>query len=115
MAYGILFGVSPTLVADTFGLGGFSQNWGFMTLGPAAFSELFNLIYGTIYDSHSVPNARGKLQCTEGRVCYRSAYIVTLVGSLAATVFTLWCIRHRHVKEAKLKHEEDEFDDDHIE
>ena len=86
-----------------------------MTLGPAAFSELFNLIYGTIYDNHSVPNARGKLQCTEGRECYRNAYLVTLAGSLVATVFTLWCIQHRHMKEAKLRREEDEFDDDHIE
>ena len=115
MAYGILFGVAPTLVADTFGLGGFSQNWGFMTLGPAAFSELFNLIYGSIYDSHSVPNQKGKLECREGRDCYKFAYLVTLIAALVAMVITLWCIKHRHMKEQKLKRQEEEFDDDHIE
>lgn len=46
MAYGFLFGVYPTLVAECFGVHGLSQNWGCMTVAPIAFSNLFNLLYG---------------------------------------------------------------------
>ena len=115
MAYGILFGVSPTLVADTFGVGGLSQNWGFMTLAPAFFGEAFTLIYGLTLDAHSKTDDKGHSICKDGKSCYRVAYAVTLVGSVIAMTITLWCIRHRHIKEAKLRKQEEENDDDHIE
>ncbi|ESU07297.1 hypothetical protein FGSG_01930 [Fusarium graminearum PH-1] len=54
LAYGFLFGVSPSLVAETFGVGGLSQNWGFITMAPVFSSNIFNLFYGKIYDAHSV-------------------------------------------------------------
>src|SRR5688572_22971956 len=34
LGYGFLFGVFPSIVAETFGIRGLSQNWGFMTLSP---------------------------------------------------------------------------------
>lgn len=115
MAYGVLFGVSPTLVADTFGTGGLSQNWGFMTLGPAVFSEVFNLIYGKIYDAHSDKGASKHSKCAAGKDCYKIAYMVTFIAGLIGMAVTLWCIRHRHVKESRLRKEEEGMDEDHIE
>ena len=38
LGYGFLFGVFPSIVAETFGIKGLSQNWGFMTLAPVQVS-----------------------------------------------------------------------------
>jgi len=46
VAYGFLFGVYPSLVAETFGVHGLSQNWGCMTLAPVISGNIFNLLYG---------------------------------------------------------------------
>ncbi|KAL9632399.1 MAG: hypothetical protein Q9164_005339, partial [Protoblastenia rupestris] len=54
LAYGFLFGCFPALVAETFGVHGLSQNWGCMTLAPVVSGNIFNLLYGRIYDRHSV-------------------------------------------------------------
>ncbi|KAM0380376.1 hypothetical protein ACHAPK_000973 [Fusarium culmorum] len=110
LAYGFLFGVSPSLVAETFGVGGLSQNWGFITMAPVFSSNIFNLFYGKIYDAHSVVGKNGELSCLDGLQCYRSAYWVTLLSCCAGTGITLWAIRHRHAKHQRAMnkgHEED--------
>lgn len=48
LAYGILFGVFPSIVAETFGIHGLSQNWGLMTLSPVISGNVFNLFYGSV-------------------------------------------------------------------
>ncbi|KAF0643463.1 hypothetical protein FPSE5266_09149 [Fusarium pseudograminearum] len=110
LAYGFLFGVSPSLVAETFGVGGLSQNWGFITMAPVFSSNIFNIFYGKIYDAHSVVGKDGELSCLDGLQCYRSAYWVTLLSCCAGTGITLWAIRHRHAKHQRAMnkgHEED--------
>lgn len=47
VAYGFLFGVYPSLVAETFGVNGLSQNWGCMIFAPVIAGNIFNLLYGT--------------------------------------------------------------------
>ncbi|KAL8826350.1 MAG: hypothetical protein Q9170_007439 [Blastenia crenularia] len=103
LGYGFLFGVYPSLVAETFGINGLSQNWGAMTLSPIVFGNIFNLLYGHIYDSHSY-NHDGQKTCPDGLECYRVAYWVTFAGSLTALGISLWSIRHAYVKKAKAKH-----------
>ncbi|KAJ5093644.1 hypothetical protein N7456_009505 [Penicillium angulare] len=93
VAYGFLFGVFPALTAHTFGIGGLSQNWGTMTLAPVLSGNVFNLIYGTVYDRHSVAGPEGENQCPDGLLCYRSAYYVTLFSGLCGVVVCLWSIR----------------------
>lgn len=100
VAYGFLFGVYPSLVAATFGINGLSQNWGSMTLSPIVFGNIFNLLYGHIYDSHSYIHD-GHRTCPEGLGCYRMAYWVTFGGSLLAVGISLWSIRHARVKQIK--------------
>lgn len=101
-AYGMLFGVYPSLVAHTFGVHGLSQNWGTMTLAPVISGNIFNLIYGRIYDSHSVVDDKtGDRECLEGQNCYSSAFWMTLVssvGALALSLYTIWY-------EKKVQHE----------
>lgn len=93
-AYGMLFGVYPSLVAHTFGVHGLSQNWGTMTLAPVISGNIFNLIYGRIYDSHSVVDEKtGDRMCLQGRDCYVGAFWMTLVssiGALALSLYTIW-------------------------
>ena len=101
LAYGFLFGVYPSLVAESFGVNGLSQNWGSMTLSPIIFGNLFNLIYGRIYDRHSIILPGGQRDCKEGLYCYRDAYFVTLGASLIGVLISLWSIHHDWV--AKLK------------
>ena len=101
LAYGFLFGVYPALVAETFGVQGLSQNWGTMTLAPIIFGNIFNLIYGNIYDRHSLILPDGQRVCKDGLYCYRNAYFVTLGASLVGVGLSLWCIHHDWVAELK--------------
>ncbi|KAM3502048.1 hypothetical protein MY11210_009186 [Beauveria gryllotalpidicola] len=101
IAYGLLFGAFPSIVAETFGLHGLSQNWGFIALAPVFSSNIFNLIYGSILDHHSVFDPSGERSCHEGLECYRSAYGITFASCLVGVTITIWIIRHQYV--AKLK------------
>ncbi|KIW39487.1 hypothetical protein, variant 3 [Exophiala oligosperma] len=95
-AYGMLFGVFPSLVAHCFGVHGLSQNWGTMTLAPVISGNIFNLLYGRIYDGHSIRNEAGDMECLQGRVCYSSAYWVTFVAAILGVGCCLWSIWHEY-------------------
>ena len=101
LAYGFLFGVYPALVVETFGIGGLSQNWGTMTLAPIPFGNLFNLVYGRIYDRHSIIGEDGARDCREGLQCYRNAYLVTTVASVIGVGISLWSIRYDYAGKAR--------------
>ncbi|KAI1821883.1 MFS general substrate transporter [Xylaria intraflava] len=95
LGYGFLFGVFPSIVAESFGVHGLTQNWGFMTLAPVVTGNIFNLFYGFILDEHSVIESDGKRRCEEGINCYRPAYVVTLLSCLLGLGVTLWVIWHQ--------------------
>ncbi|ETI19546.1 hypothetical protein G647_09380 [Cladophialophora carrionii CBS 160.54] len=107
LAYGILFGVYPSLVAHCFGVHGLSQNWGTMTLAPVVSGNVFNLLYGKIYDAHSVKNDQeGHMECLLGNQCYRSAYWVTFGAAVLGVLCCGWSIWHENqVHKAKAKEE----------
>lgn len=92
LAYGFLFGVFPSLVAHTFGIGGLSQNWGVMTLAPVFSGNVFNLLYGNFYDKHSVVEPNGDRDCPDGLGCYQAAYYVTFFSGIAGVAVCLWSI-----------------------
>ena len=107
LGYGILFGVGPALVVDAFGITGLSQNWGVMTLAPILFGNIFNLIYGDIYDSHSITLPNGSKDCPDGYECYRMAYLVTMCASVLGVLLAIWSIRHDYVGKLKKGRERD--------
>lgn len=95
LGYGLLFGVFPSIVAESFGIRGLSQNWGFITLAPVASSNIFNIFYGRTYDSHSSVNSDGETVCLDGLGCYKPAYWVTLVSCFLGLVVSLALILHQ--------------------
>ncbi|KAI0014286.1 MFS general substrate transporter [Xylariaceae sp. FL0662B] len=95
LGYGFLFGVFPSIVAESFGIHGLSQNWGFMTLSPVLSSNVFNLFYGAVFDAHSVVGPDGASACADGIECYRAAYAATLAACGLGLVLTLWVIWHQ--------------------
>lgn len=98
LGYGFLFGVFPSIVAETFGIKGLSQNWGFMTLAPAFSGNIFNLFYGAVFDSHSIVREDGDRYCPDGIDCYKNAYFVTLAACGVGLAVTLSTIRHQHLQ-----------------
>jgi hypothetical protein len=108
VAYGFLFGVFPSLVAHTFGIGGLSQNWGAMTMAPVLSGNIFNMLYGSIYDKHSVVGPDGERDCPDGLGCYQAAYYTTFFSGLAGIVVCLWSITREkriHAHNKKVEHE----------
>lgn len=108
LAYGFLFGVFPSVVAHTFGISGLSQNWGVMSLAPVLSGNIFNLLYGAIYDHHSIIGPQGQRDCSEGLQCYRSAYWMTFFSGLTGMCVSLYCIwqeRQIHGKGGRRKSE----------
>lgn len=110
LGYGFLMGVFPSIVAETFGIRGLSQNWGFMTLAPVISGNIFNLFYGTTYDAHSVKRPGGESICMEGLRCYRSAYTMTFVACVGGIVVTLLTIRHQYIVRLAEQKKADEDD-----
>ncbi|EXJ82499.1 hypothetical protein A1O3_06312 [Capronia epimyces CBS 606.96] len=111
LAYGVLFGVYPTLVAHCFGVHGLSQNWGTMTLAPVISGNVFNLLYGRIYDAHSVRNDEGHMECLAGKSCYRSAYWITFGAAVLGVGCCLWSIWHEYKVHQVKKSKEDQRSD----
>lgn len=95
LGYGFLFGVFPSLTAESFGIRGLSQNWGFMTLAPVVSSNVFNIFYGQTYDAHTILRPNGERTCMEGLECYKSAYWVTFCACILGATVSLWTIRHQ--------------------
>jgi MFS family permease len=108
LAYGFLFGVMPSVVAHTFGIAGLSQNWGIMSLAPVISGNIFNLLYGAIYDHHSIIGREGQRDCSEGLQCYQSAYYLTFFSGLAGmavSLYAIWQERQIHGKPGRRKSE----------
>lgn len=110
LAYGFLFGVFPSIVAETFGIRGLSQNWGFMMLAPVVSGNVFNLLYGRIYDHHSIVEPDGTRSCDDGIACYRGAYTVTATANALGLILTLYIIHHQRARYLKGKDKLDEED-----
>ncbi|KAL1842624.1 hypothetical protein VTJ49DRAFT_4672 [Mycothermus thermophilus] len=101
LGYGFLFGVFPSITAESFGIHGLSQNWGAMTLAPAISGNVFNLLYGAVFDSHTVIGEDGQRYCPVGITCYRNAYLLTLAACGAGIAVTLFTIQYQYRQRLK--------------
>ncbi|UZJ55249.1 hypothetical protein CBS101457_004569 [Exobasidium rhododendri] len=94
LMYGTLFGLCPVLTFEWFGLRHFSQNWGIISLSPVLAGNIFNLLFGRIYDSH-VPKEGHTHICPDGEECFRSVFQITEVAALIALLLAFTIIYRR--------------------
>ncbi|CAD6901141.1 unnamed protein product [Tilletia controversa] len=94
LMYGTLFGISPSLAFEWFGMKHFSQNWGIVSLSPVVAGNVFNILFGRVFDAH-VPADAPSHQCPYGEECYRSVFVVTTVCCLVAAVLSVVLIIRR--------------------
>ncbi|WVW79010.1 hypothetical protein I302_100973 [Kwoniella bestiolae CBS 10118] len=120
LAYGALFNVMPMLVLEWFGMKHFSQNWGWTAVAPVIGGNAFNLLFGKVYDSHTLGRIGtedgtdtpegdvvemirsllkrdgggipddGKHDCIVGEECYGSAFKISTIGTLIALALSIW-------------------------
>ena len=113
-SYGSLFNVVPMLVLEWFGMAHFSQNFGTINLAPILGGNLFNLLFGWIYDQHTigriglpegaklvddvtdlVRRSGGVVDnddqhaCLLGEECYGTAFKLTTFGCFIALIISL--------------------------
>lgn len=94
LMYGTLFGLGPVLVFEWFGIRSFSLNWGFMSLSPVLGGNVYNLLFGVVYDSN-VPAGKHMHRCLKGEDCYRTVFVWTTVGCAVAVLVSLVLIVRR--------------------
>ncbi|GAA5926454.1 hypothetical protein JCM3775_001022 [Rhodotorula graminis] len=122
-AYGMLFGSSPVVCLERFGLKFFSGNNGWLMLSPSVFANFSNLLFGAVYDAHtsslasspslsstasssSIASSISSLarragaappvhRCTLGRECFATAFRATTLMSLAAVGLACWISSRR--------------------
>lgn len=110
IGYGILYGFFPSLLTQKFGIKGMSQNWGTIILAPVISGNMFNIIYGVVYDKHSVILPDGERECMDGLPCYWVASLVTLLAGvvgMALSVGSIWRENRQHYKERRSDHDRD--------
>ncbi|KAI7830536.1 major facilitator superfamily domain-containing protein [Gamsiella multidivaricata] len=84
LGYGSVFGVAPTIVSEWFGVNSFGSNWGWISVGNAIGGQIFNLIFGSLYDRQA--QHEHTLQCF-GPECFRTSFVLgTCSSSLGVAV-----------------------------
>ena len=89
----MLFGVSPTIVSEYFGVNHMSTNWGALTLAAVVGGNMGNMAYGVVFDGNSRRSGTGQLECQKGLECYRDAYWVTLGMAVVGGATTAALVR----------------------
>jgi hypothetical protein len=111
--YGCMINVLSMLVLEWFGVAHFSQNFGTINLAPILGGNLFNLLFGYVYDSNTIGRVgmpesekmadgmamlvRGggtvanddQHACLLGEACYGAAFKMTTVGCFIALAISL--------------------------
>jgi len=113
LAYGGLFGLSPTITIEWFGIAHFSENWGYLLLSPILGANFFSIAFGRNLDAHSAPSTEppttnstsipnisstvlGRAEihsertCLEGRDCYVTSFYITIVACCISLFLSVW-------------------------
>ncbi|KAI7869066.1 major facilitator superfamily domain-containing protein [Spinellus fusiger] len=79
--YGAVFGVAPAATTE-FGIQVFVHNWGWLLYSPAFGSQLFNILFGILYDNQAKDQGT---QICKGVVCFQGTFSVGIVCSIICT------------------------------
>ncbi len=107
-AYGALFGLTPTITSEWFGLPHFSKNWGFVATAPILGAYLFNLAFGINLDAHASPEESSSISrlrgiamragngkerlCFDGPPCYAASLRMTIIACLVAELLCIYAL-----------------------
>ncbi|KAI9254615.1 major facilitator superfamily domain-containing protein [Phascolomyces articulosus] len=86
--YGTVFGVAPAATTE-FGTQAFARNWGWLLYAPAFGSQIFNILFGALYDREA--QRQGTHLC-HGPSCFRQTYIVGIGCALSCIAVLTWAI-----------------------
>ncbi|KAF9931945.1 hypothetical protein FBU30_009240 [Linnemannia zychae] len=78
LGYGSVFGVAPTIVSEWFGVYNFGINWGWISVAPAIGGQVFNLVFGWIYDLEA--QHEHTLECF-GIECFHKSFVLGSISS----------------------------------
>ncbi|CAO3624781.1 unnamed protein product [Cunninghamella echinulata] len=82
IVYGIAFGIAPAATAE-FGTEVFARNWGILLFAPALGSQMFNVLFGALYDREA--EKQGSHLC-KGAICFTNTYIIGIVAGLLCLI-----------------------------
>ncbi|KAF8936216.1 major facilitator superfamily domain-containing protein [Dissophora ornata] len=92
LGYGSVFGVAPTIVSEWFGVSNFGSNWGWISVGNAIGGQVFNLVFGSLYDKEA--QHEHTLQCF-GVECFHTSFVLgfcsSFLGVLVLVYLTFFC------------------------
>ncbi|KAG0200786.1 hypothetical protein BGX28_006221 [Mortierella sp. GBA30] len=97
LGYGSVFGVAPTIVSEWFGVSNFGTNWGWISIAPAIGGQVFNLVFGSLYDREA--QHEHTLECF-GVECFHTSFVLGACSSLLGVgvlVYLYIATRHLHV------------------
>ncbi|KAH7056759.1 major facilitator superfamily domain-containing protein [Linnemannia elongata] len=78
LGYGSVFGVAPAIVSEWFHVSNFGTNWGWMSVTGAIGGQVFNLIFGWLYDVEA--QHEHTLECF-GTECFHKSFVVGSISS----------------------------------
>ncbi|KAF8939678.1 hypothetical protein BGZ47_008082 [Haplosporangium gracile] len=87
LGYGSVFGVAPTIVSEWFGVSNFGTNWGWISIAPAIGGQVFNLIFGWLYDLEAV--REHTLECF-GIECFHKSFVLGSLSSFLGVCVLLY-------------------------
>lgn len=94
LGYGVIFGIYPTIVSESFGMTKFSQNWGLTAISQVVGSYLFSIMFGKVFDSNTGDNGL----CSKGNQCYRTSFMISQGLMIFAGVYLLYIIRSNYLR-----------------
>ncbi|ORX45484.1 hypothetical protein DM01DRAFT_264856 [Hesseltinella vesiculosa] len=88
LVYGLSFGIAPAATAE-FGTSVFARNWGILLFAPALGSQLFNVLFGALYDKEA---ERQGVHVCQGPECFRETYWIGIVTVVICFFLMTWTI-----------------------
>jgi len=88
ISYGAVFGLTPVIVLEWFGMAHVSENRGLVNLSLLLMGNVFSMMFGWIFDSHSTHDEHG-MRCLEGARCYSASLYMTTLACICALILAV--------------------------
>lgn len=101
LAYGSVYGVMPSIIADSFGSKNFATTWALLGTGPITVFLVLSDYFGVVYDSNSewkeFEGGRIKM-CMKGKGCYSDVFTINSASCILLFIGYIWLIMSTNKK-----------------